>query len=201
MAGLLRSQMPADEPPQQSAQQSMPPQGTPQPPQPAPTESVPPEGTPQDMQDEAGEVDETNPAFQAAVELGNIALYQEGAADNVHQQLLATDDPVAEMANIAYEMTAIADERTEGQVPDELIILLGTVMLNEVADIAIASGIELMPADLAEAMKQMILRYVGEMGHDTRELQVAMDAIPPEQFNQMAGEAGDMMTEQPQGGA
>ncbi|WP_445012163.1 hypothetical protein [Vreelandella stevensii] len=184
MPGLLNSQMqpPQGMPPEQAAPQGAPPPTTP------PDQIPPDEGM--------GEPDENHPAFQAAIQMGNTALYQEGAADNIHKQLLATDDPVNEMANIAYEITAIMDERTEGQVPDELLILLGTVMLNEVADIAIASGIELMPADLANAMKTMILRYVGEMGHDTQELQAAMDAIPPEQFNQMAG---DMVAE-PQGG-
>lgn len=190
MPGLINAQMQA---PQGVTSDGMPPEQVP--PQGAPAQAVPQAQMPPDDGMDA-EPDENNPAFQAAVEMGNTALYEDGAADNIHQQLLVTDDPVNEMANIAYEITAIMDERTEGQVPDELLILLGTVMLNEVADIAIASGIELMPADLANAMKIMILRYVGEMGHDTRELQAAMDAISPEQFNQMAG---DMVTE-PQGG-
>lgn len=148
---------------------------------------MPPEGMPPEAE---ADVDENNPAFQAAVELINQALYQQGAADGIHQQLLASDNPVVTMAEVAYEITAIADERTEGQVADELMVMLATVALSEIADIAVASGIQLTSADVAEAMKQMILRYVGEMGHDTRELQAAMDAIPPEQFNQMAGDPG-----------
>ena len=51
------------------------------------------------------------------------------------------------------------DEEVDHFQRDELIILLAANMLNEVADIATASGVELRPADLANAMKQMILRY------------------------------------------
>lgn len=176
MAGLIQDQMqPKQTPPPQQAQQ--PPQGEPM---------QEPEMQQPGMDDEP---DETNPAFQAAVQLGNDALYKEGAADDINEQLVSAEDPVSAIADIAYEITSIADERTDGQVPDELLIMLATVMLNEVGDIAVASGIQLTSADIAQAMKQMILRFVGEMGHDTTELQAAMDAIPPEQFNDMDTQA------------
>lgn len=168
MPGLLQQGMAAQQPPPQAAQ---PVQGEPMP------------------QGEGAPMDESHPAFEAAVQLAHTALYEQGSADEIHAMLINAEDPVSQMADIAYQMTEIADERTEGQVPDELIILLAANMLNEVADIATASGVELRPADLANAMKQMILRYVGEMGHDTRQLQAAMDAIPPEEFDRMTAGA------------
>ena len=61
--------------------------------------------------------------------------------------------------------------------------------------LAAASGVDLRPVDLANAMKSMILRYVGEMGHDTRQLQAAMDAIPPEEFDRMTAGAEPAMQE------
>jgi len=131
------------------------------------------------------DVSEDHPAFQAAVQLTHDALYKDGAADNIHNILKKPDVTPEEIADIAYEITSIADERTEGQVPDELLALLAANSLQEVADIAIASGAQLRPEDLAQAMEHMILRFVGEQGLDTRELQAAMDAIPKEMFGEV----------------
>ncbi|MBF57748.1 MAG: hypothetical protein CME80_08520 [Halomonas sp.] len=197
MAGLLQQGMAEQRPsPQAQQQPARPPQQMQQgaPSQEAPTQ----DGAP---------MDESHPAFEAAVQLAHTALYEQGSADSINQILVSTEDPVSQMADIAYEMTSIADERTEGAVPDELLILLAANMLNEVADIATASGVELRPADLANAMKQMILRFVGEMGHDTRQLQAAMDEIPPEEFDRMTGGAAPAAQQPPmqesamQGGA
>lgn len=168
MPGLLQQGMAAQQPPPQAAQ-------------PVQGETMP--------QGEGAPMDESHPAFEAAVQLAHTALYEQGSADEIHAILINAEDPVSQMADIAYQMTEIADERTEGQVPDELLILLAANMLNEVADIAAASGVDLRPVDLANAMKSMILRYVGEMGHDTRQLQAAMDAIPPEEFDRMTAGA------------
>jgi hypothetical protein len=168
-------------------------------------QDLPPEAEQAPMPDEvpaqaSDGVDEDNPAFQAAMQLTYDALYKQGAADKIHQQLMSADNPAHTMADIAYEITSMVDERTEGQVPDELMILLASNSLTEVGDIALASGIEIAPAELAEAMKQMILRFVGEMGHDTRQLQEAMDAIPPEQFNEMVqADEQPMPPQEPEG--
>ena len=169
---------------QQPAEMQGAPQGAPQemPPEGMPPETMPPEAMDEGMDEGA---DESHPAFQAAVQLINDTLYKEGAADNIHNVLAKGEMSADKLADIAYEMTAIADERTEGQVPDELLVLLASTSLQEVADIAIASGAQLQPADLAQAMETMILRYVGEMGHDTRALQEAMDSVPKETFNEM----------------
>ncbi len=180
MAGLIEQGMQDEQAPPPDAPQG---QGIP------PNQDMPPE-------DDDGDLNEDDPAFQMALQLTYDALYKQGAADKINQQLVSADNPVEAMANIAYEITSMVDERTDGQVPDELMILLASNSLTEVGDIALASGIEIAPAELAEAMKQMILRFVGEMGHDTRQLQQAMDAIPPDQFNQMVKEGDQPM---PQG--
>jgi hypothetical protein len=101
------------------------------------------------------------------------------------------------LANTAYEITSIVDERTQGQVPDELFALLATKILQEVADIGGAAGMDYKPADVATALKQMILRYLGEQGMDTTQLQQAMDQVDPEEFNRMAMEGGEQEEEMP----
>jgi hypothetical protein len=133
-----------------------------------------------------GELDENNPAFQAAIELAMKALYEKNAAADVAQALKSAPSPVEGLANTAYEIASIADEQTDGQVPDELIVLLGLTVLQEVADIGEAAGVDVSAANLAEAFKQMLLRFLGEQGLDTTQLQQAMDQVDPAVFEQAA---------------
>lgn len=129
---------------------------------------------------------DTDPNYQTALKFAMQALYQSGAADGVAESLRSARSPVDGLATTAYDITSIVDERTEGAVPDELFALLATKILEEVADIGEAAGISYKPADIAMALKQMILRYLGEQGMDTTQLQQAMDQVDPEEFNRMA---------------
>jgi len=183
MAGLLK----------QPRQQAQPQQAQPMPEQPQqmdPSAAMPQEPMPgQEMpQGAQGEADENNPAFQAAITQVKTALYQEGAADGVNKALTTSSNPVETVSTLAYELTAIADEKTNGEVPDELLMLLAGTVLAEIVDIAEGSGIQMSAADVAQAFKQMTLRYLGEQGMDTTELSAAMDQVSPEQMNQLAAE-------------
>lgn len=170
MAGLIKEQM-------APGQEAMPPQGA------APMGEMLPMG------DESGEDADSNPQYTSALKFAMQALYESGAAEGVAESLRTANDPVDGLANTAYEITSIVDERTEGSVPDELFALLATKILEEVADIGGAAGINYKPSDIALALKQMILRYLGEQGVDTTQLQQAMDQVDPEEFNRMAQEA------------
>ena len=114
-----------------------------------------------------GQDDENNPAFKAAIDFAMKALYEKKAAFDVAKALKMSRDPVEALANAAYEMTSIADEKTQGQVPDELLVLLASRILEEVATIAEAAGLDMKASVVAQALKQMILRYLGEQGADT----------------------------------
>ena len=181
MAGLLKQPrvippaQPPDQPPPQMPGQ-MPPQMPGQPADMAqsdPSQQQPPDAT------------DADPAFQAAMKFAMQALYQNGAADNVSSIMKKAPDMVEALSNTAYEMTSVVDEKTQGAVPDELLVLLASRILEEVADIAVASGAEITPKIVAEAFKVMILRYVGDQGYDTRELKSSMDAVPDEDFEKL----------------
>jgi hypothetical protein len=100
----------------------------------------------------------------------------------VAKQLRSGTDKVESLANIAYEITSIVDEKTNGEVPRELIALLAMAILNEIIDIAEAAKMGVTPADAAGAFKQMLLRYLGENGVDTTQLQQSMDQVDPKVF-------------------
>jgi len=138
---------------------------------------------------EEGEgADENDPAFKAAVDYVRTVLYADGAADEINKAMTNMQSPAESIADMAYEITTIADEKTQGEVPDELLMLLASTVLSEIYDIAEASGLKVEPADMASSLKMMILRFVGEQGHDTQQLHQAMNQVSPEQINQMAAE-------------
>lgn len=144
------------------------------------------EGETPEANDDSGPNPDTDPGFQQATQLAMEALYGNEAAKDVAKSLKGAQNIVDGLANTAYEIVSIVDERTDGAVPDELLVLFATNVLEEVAEIADAAGLAPTPADVASALKQMILRYLGEQGVDTTQLQQAMDQVNPEDFNQMA---------------
>jgi hypothetical protein len=129
---------------------------------------------------------ENNPYFVQAMKYALQVLYEKGAAKDVAEQVRAGQDKVESMANIAYEITSTVDERTDGKVPREMIGLLAMAILKEVTDIAGAAKVNLSPVDAANAFKMMLLRYLGENGVDTSQLQQAMDQVDPSVFTQKA---------------
>lgn len=165
MAGLIQQQMaggmPAEEQQEQAAMQSV-------------------------GKNNDAEPNEEDPNFQAALELAMKTLYQDGAAKDVATQLKAAGGVVEGMANVAYEITSVVDERTQGAIPDELLIPFGMKVLEEVVEIADAAGLDPKPEDVANAFQQMILRYLNENGVDTSQLQQAMSQVDPSVFREAA---------------
>ena len=138
---------------------------------------------------EQPEQDEDNPAFQQALTLAYEALYKGDASKDVAKQLRAAPSVADGLADIAYNITSVIDERTGGEVPDELLVPLAMNVLEEVGEIAEAAGMKPQPEDVAQAFKTMVLRYLGEQGVDTTQLQQAMDQVDPSVFREAAVQA------------
>jgi hypothetical protein len=173
MAGLIQQQMagaPATEQAKPAAPQ-----------QPMPEQQMPAG----EMAEGEGPDPDADPGYQQAMAFSMEALYSKEAAKNVAKSLKTGGDPVESLANTAYEIVSIVDERTEGAIPDELLVLFASKILEEVAEIGEAAGVQYKPSDVALALKQMILRFLGEQGVDTTQLQQAMDQVDPEEFNKV----------------
>lgn len=136
--------------------------------------------------DQSQSVDENNPAFLRALKFAMRVLYEKKAAGDVASQLRAATDKTEALGNIAYEIVSTVDERTEGTVPRELLGLLAMAILKEVIDIGQAAKMDITPENAAGAFKNMLLRYLGENGVDTSQLQQGMDKIDPAVFSQGA---------------
>lgn len=144
---------------------------------------------------------DTDPGYQQAMMLAMKALYEGEAAKDVAKTLKGSQNLVDALANTAYDIVSIVDERTDGAIPDELLVLFATRVLEEVAEIADAAGLDPQPRDVAEALKQMILRYLGEQGVDTSQLQQAMDQVNPDDFNKLAQDEQETAQEDASEGA
>lgn len=188
MAGLIQKNMPASDVGDVMQQQPIPRQGPAVMGQQNPPAMI---GTPAEQESPeqgSAEPSEDDPGYTQAVEFAMQALYQNKAAKDIAAALKNAGNKVDAMANTAYEIVSIVDERTEGAIPDELIAAFATFVLEEVAEIADAAGLDVQPSDVALALKQMILRFLGEQGVDTTQLQKAMDQVNPEEFNRVAAE-------------
>lgn len=162
-----------------------------------PVEGAGPDGSAmhEGMEGEAPEAEDTsdqqsNPGFQQALTFAYEVLYKNDASKDVARGLKAAQSLADGMADTAYNIASIVDERTQGQVPDELIVPLGMQILQEVGEIAEAAGLDPQPEDIATAFKTMVLRFLGEQGVDTTQLQQAMDQVDPAEFKKMAEQAG-----------
>lgn len=129
-------------------------------------------------------VDENNPDFLRAMKYAMRVLYEQNAAGDVAKQLRSAQDKSQAVGDIAYTIVQTVDERTDGKVPRELIGLLAMAILKEVIDIGQAAKLDITPQDAAAAFKNMLLRYLGENGVDTSQLQQGMDKIDPAVFSQ-----------------
>ena len=179
MAGLIQKQMMGDPNEAQEPMQGPGPDGSPQH---EAAEGEAPE--PNEQGAGGGEVDENNPAFKQAIAYAMKVLYEQQAAKDISKSLKAAGSVAEGMAKVAYDIVGIVDDKTQGAVPDELLTLLGMKILEEVADIAEASGLKPSNQDVAEAFKMMLLRFLQENGVDTSQLEQAMNQVDPKVFDQ-----------------
>lgn len=129
-------------------------------------------------------------AYDAGMDIVRKALYGEEAARDMAKSLQSAGDPSEGLASAAYEMVTIADEATEGGIPDERLVEFATEVLGEVADIAEAAGVTIKGVTIAKAMQMMLIRYVTEQGLDPSQLQAAMAQVDPEKLGAQLDKEG-----------
>jgi hypothetical protein len=139
-----------------------------------------------------GEVDaENDPTYRAALKYAMQALYKNGGAEGLAKVLRGAQEPSKGLADAAYNIVSIVDEQTQGAIPDEMLAPFAVQILQEVVDIANSAGVQVRDEDIGLALKEMILRYLGENGVDTTQLQQAMDQVNPSDIVAQAS-SGDM---------
>lgn len=157
---------------------------------PAEAGQMPPEQTEDQMPDEQGEgEDAPDPAYDAAYEWMLQKLYDKKLADKIVSVAKGEGDSIPMLTDMAYQLTAKADEATGGEVMEENLVSLGALALAEVFEVAVAAGAKFESADMASGLKQMVMRYLQESGIESgqlQQLQQAMNQVSPKQFNELA---------------
>jgi hypothetical protein len=145
----------------------------------------PPQGEPDDLEPE------TDPAYAQARELMLSKLYEEGAAEGIGQALSQAPSVAQGITDQSMALLDVMEQATQGSVPDELVMSFVMDVVQEVVDIAGASGLQVASRDVAEATREVLAQVVETMGADATAIRAEMAQISPDevgaQIDQMEG--------------
>lgn len=162
------------------------------PPQAAEMPSATPElGDAEGVEDLTPEEEQQLEAFMQEVQRG---LYENEAAMDVARSLRAAEAVPTQLATLAYDMTAVVDEKTQGALDEDLIVAAGLSVLGEIVEVAEAAGVKIGGRDIALATRIMLQRLAEEAGADPAELTAAFNTVNPDELGaqldaEMAAEA------------
>lgn len=120
---------------------------------------------------------------EKATEFMLAALYENNAGAGAAKSIIRAKDKAEAMANYAYELAGVAIEKAGASSEDD-IVPIAALALTEIGEIAQAVDPTVTDEMIAKAMSIMVLRFYGEMGIDTRQLQAAMDQYTPDMMKQ-----------------
>lgn len=147
----------------------------------------------EEQEAEAGD----DPALLEAYKWVHTKLYSEEFGARISDAIKSQQGSAKLLANIAYKLAQGADTATGGNIAEENLVALGIFTLNEVYEIAEASGGQVDAAALNEAFKAMVVMWLQDQGQDTSQIEQAMNAVPSDGFAQGVEE---MVGQEEQGG-
>ena len=110
------------------------------------------------------------------------ALYdQGGVAEQLAQSMRGQDDVAQAVADFAYNLTSMLDEKSGGMLDDELLAPAASDVLGQVVEVAQAAGAKIASRDVAKATQLMLARFFSENGASPEEVDQFMSAADPEQ--------------------
>ena len=127
---------------------------------------------------------ESEQAFVDAMRVALVKLYEGDVSDGIAKALTgySAADKVTGIVEQAQVLFNLADDVTEGTVPDEFYVMFGLQLMGEIVQIAQAAGITVSGREMADASKRFILQTVREMGGDTAELERAMGSVDQDEL-------------------
>lgn len=133
-------------------------------------------------QDEQIEDDGESPEFLRAREMMLSKLYEEGAAQGIGQALAAAPGVVQGIVDQSMALVDAMEEATQGSVPDEEAMAFVMDIVQEVVEIAQASGIQVRNAEIASAVGEVLAQVVENLGGDSKAIREEMANIDPEEI-------------------
>lgn len=150
--------------------------------QPAPEEELPPEEGAEQEGDEDLDMSDGDPAYAKAKELMLSKLYEEGAADQIAQAMLAAPDPVKGVIDQVMAMLDAMEQATQGAVPDELVIPFVIEVIGEFVEIAQAAKLQIGTAEIAVVVREVMANVVDNLGGDSSAIREEMSKVNPEEI-------------------
>lgn len=139
-----------------------------------PTQGGPPQGQ-QPTEDEGPIQDsEATPEEQqefdkAMVAVGRI-LYKAGLIEKFALQIKESNDPAGTLADLTSTVVKTVDEKSQGMIPETMLVPVATDTLGMLAEGAIAAGAKLNGTDVAKAAQYLIENFMQEFGASEEEV-------------------------------
>lgn len=146
---------------------------------------------------EGGEVEEdddspaeSNPAYAKAMDMVMAKLYDEDISDGIAKAINQSDDKAKAIVEQAKLLLDLADDATQGSVPDELYLPFAFDVFSEVVEIAQAAGTPISGSVVATATREFITVVVEDLGGDLTQVKEAMAQINPDELGASMEQAG-----------
>lgn len=142
------------------------------------------------MPEEEGMDPEQDEALKAALAYVNEQLYSKGIAENFAKVVAKGGRTLPKVfAGIAFKIAKAADAKTNGEIAEENLGILGMMTLAEVFEVAQAAGAEVNGEQISAAFKQMVIMFLEEQGMDTDEMAKSFASMKDGEFAQFADAA------------
>lgn len=124
------------------------------------------------QQDSADDVE-----YERALTAMMRVLYDGDAITQIVRQVRASGYVPEGTANAAMQAMKSLDERTKGQIPDDVLAPLAVETLSMIADAVEAAGAKLSGRDIAMAVQLMLAQYLSENGIDPGQLKQVLSQV------------------------
>ena len=137
-----------------------------------------------------------DPALESAIMALGSRLYKDDIATQIADNVGKSQTAVPRiMATIAYKLAESSDVGTDGEIKEENLSVLGMMALNEVLEIAEASGVQVGPSDASEAFKHMVIMFAQDQGLPEDQVQTLAAAMAEVNDQQLADAANEVPEE------
>lgn len=132
--------------------------------------------------------EDQGPIVDQAVDQVMQSIYEGETPDQIVQAVKMAPSPVDGLVDQAVLLVEVAEEITQGSVPDEAYMLFCIALMGEVVEMAEAGGVQVSGREMAQATRQFIVQVVQSLGGDTAEVEQAMQAISEDQVGAVVEE-------------
>lgn len=122
--------------------------------------------------------------FERVVLAGMSVLYSEKTHAGI-VNMLRSGDPAEAIANVVTTVMVQLDKKSNGQIPETVILPASADILADVVELAKRIGIQVDENVIGKAMQQVIMSLAEEYGVAPEDVQELVQSVPQDQIQQM----------------